>query len=177
MTFDPRQRRVKDEMSTDVVSVDSTATLLHALDLMEEQSVTALPVVDEDDRCIGMISTTDIACAARATAIDLQKLDQAGDDQRPKLISSLVENGMVHRSVHDAMRYKLKSVDQDTPLTKAGSKMLWTRFHHLPVVDAEKRLVGIISTLDLLAAFVKEAGSQTGDKSADETISDDTLAP
>jgi CBS domain-containing protein len=172
MNFDPHQRRVKDEMSTDVVSIESEAPLLAALDLMEAHDVTALPVVDEESRCIGMISTTDVACAARTTAMELQKLGQVDEDDRPSLVSGLVANGMALQSVHKAMRYKLKCVHQDTSIAKAGSKMLWTRFHHLPVVDEEQRLVGIISTLDLLAAFVKGTSKQSDHRSIDETKTD-----
>jgi CBS domain-containing protein len=172
MNFDPHQRRVKDEMSTDVVSIDSEAPLLTVLDLMEEHDVTALPVVDKDSRCIGMISTTDIACVARTTAIELQKLGQVDGDDRPNLVRGLVASGMALQSVHRAMRYKLKCVHEETSIAKAGNKMLWTRFHHLPVVDEEQRLVGIISTMDLLAAFVKGTSGQTDHRSIDETETD-----
>jgi CBS domain-containing protein len=170
MSFDPHQRKVGDEMSTEVISIESDAPLLKALDLMEEQAVTALPVVDDEGRCIGMVSTTDVACAARATAIELQQLDQAGEGDRPRLLKALIANGMAHQSVRKAMRYKLKCVHQETSIAKAGNKMLWTRFHHLPVVDEEQKLVGIISTLDLLAAFVKGA-KQSDNPSIDDTAS------
>ena len=168
-------------MSKDVVSIQSEAPLLSALDLMEEHAITALPVVDGDNRCIGLISSTDVAFAARATASQLTELIPATEEERAEMVVGLVANGIGHKSVHDAMRYKLKCVREDTLIAKAGSKMLWTRFHHLPVVDREQKLVGIISTLDLLAAFVKGTSMENDEKSVhafhtDDTNADDTVA-
>ena len=160
MNIELNQRCVKDEMSTDVVAVQPTASLIEAMNLMEENAVTALPVVDDENRCVGLISATDIVAAARSTADQLEQLHQAAEESRSSRVGELLAGSIIHRTVHDAMRFKLKYVHQETPLAKAGSKMLWTRFHHLPVVDSEQRLVGIISTLDLLAAFVKEASSK-----------------
>lgn len=172
MSFDPYQRRVKDEMSTDVVSISSTAPLLNAIDLMDEKGVTALPVVDQDGRCIGMISKTDVISSARATASMLEELDRVGEAVSSQFVRRLIDNSILRQSVHDAMRFKLKCVDQETPIAKAGSKMLWARFHHLPVVDEDQRLVGIVSTLDLLAAFVKGTAKHGDRPLPENTISD-----
>ena len=108
MSFDPTQRRVQDEMSTEVVSIQSTQPLLTALDLMDEKGITALPVVDDDGRCTGVISTTDIAHAARKSTVRLQKLADAPESERAKMVDDIVANGIVHQTVHDAMRFKLK---------------------------------------------------------------------
>ena len=53
--------------------------------------------------------------------------------------------------------------------------MLWSRFHHLPVVDDDKRLVGIISTLDLLAAFVKATANGKNEDTESTESGDDTV--
>lgn len=162
MTFDAYQRRVKDEMSRDVVSIESTATLLSALEQMENKSVTVLPVVDEDERCIGVISAIDVIRVARNTVRQLSEMSKMDEEARQKRVGDLVDKGMAQLCVKDVMQFKLKSVNQEMTIADAGSKMLWSRFHHLPVVDEEHRLVGIIATLDLLAAFVKGASEQPG---------------
>ena len=51
-------RHVKDVMSTHVVSLHSGATVHEALQTMVENRVSALPIVDQDDHCVGIITTT-----------------------------------------------------------------------------------------------------------------------
>ena len=167
MTAENNHRSVRDEMSTDVASIESTASVLDALQQMEDKGVTSLPIVDPENRCIGVVSTTDVVRAARATAMRLQELAQADPANREQIIETLVTNGIGAQSVEDLMRYKLKSVDQDMTVVDASTKMLWTRFHHLPVIDDRKRLVGIVSSLDLLASFVKAADKEAHADPAD----------
>ncbi len=45
------------------------------------------------------------------------------------------------------------TVGLETSIQKAAQEMLRNHVHHLPVVDTEDRLIGIISTMDILAAF------------------------
>lgn len=174
MTFDPFQRRVKDEMSRDVVAIESTAPLLIALKRMEDEGVTVLPVVD-DDRCVGVISTTDVIHTAQTTANQLHDLVDLDEVARKQRVTTLVDNGMGQLCVRDVMQYKLKAVNQEMTIADAGRKMLLARFHHLPVIDDEQRLVGIISTLDLVAAFVKGASQRHRHARADEKSNDADL--
>lgn len=183
MSLDSQVRFVKDEMSRAVVSVAAKDTLLTALELMEEKDLIALPVVDDEDRCVGMITATDVARLVRPTAIRLNQLGAATGAERQALVSELTKSGIAKNQVSEAIRFKLKSVRQETTITEAGREMLWSRFHHLPVVDEENRLIGILSTLDLLAAFVKQTNQQdqhqasagepkTPGDSLDETLSE-----
>ena len=53
------EKRVKDAMSRDVVTINAAELAHEALQLMAENKVSALPVVDRQGRCIGIISTSD----------------------------------------------------------------------------------------------------------------------
>ena len=57
----------------------------------------------------------------------------------------------------DAMTKDPVTVGPETPVGKATREILRNRVHHLPVVDHDERLLGIISTMDLLAAFADAA--------------------
>ena len=51
----------------------------------------------------------------------------------------------------------MTSVDSETSIGKATREMLRNRIHHLPVVDSNDRMIGIISTIDILGEFADAA--------------------
>jgi len=56
----PYLLRVKDVLSKEVVTVAADDTLQTALELMTESWLTALPVIDSQGRCAGILSASDI---------------------------------------------------------------------------------------------------------------------
>ena len=65
-----------------------------------------------------------------------------------------------HQSVMELMSNAVVSVGPEAPLFEAASRMLREHVHRLPVVDDNERLLGILSTTDILAAFVECAPAQ-----------------
>ena len=49
------------------------------------------------------------------------------------------------------------TVDRETPLLDAAGEMLRHRIHHIPVVDEQQHVLGIVSTMDVLAVFHRSA--------------------
>jgi CBS domain-containing protein len=62
---DPRQTKVDDVMSRDLVTVDPDQDLDEALGLMARHQVRRLPVVEEDGRLVGVLAQADVALEAR----------------------------------------------------------------------------------------------------------------
>jgi acetoin utilization protein AcuB len=62
------------------------------------------------------------------------------------------------QSVMDLMTEEVVSVAADDLLVHAARIMLAQHVHRLPVIDGQQRLLGIISTTDVLRAFVEAAG-------------------
>ena len=62
---DVYEKRVKDVMSRDLVTIDAKDSVHEALQLMAENKVAALPVVDRQGRCVGIISTSDLVDVTR----------------------------------------------------------------------------------------------------------------
>lgn len=156
MSFDPAARSVSEEMSTDVVWLQPEDSVLDALSLMEREHVTALPVVDEDECCVGIVSAADLVKAARQLVELLNAVAICDEDRkRDVLIQRLVNDGFAGNKVSELMRQPAMNVGQDESIVKAGRKMLRWRNHHLPVKNEQNQLVGIVSTMDLLAAFMK----------------------
>ena len=61
--------------------------------------------------------------------------------------------------MHEFMTGAVVVIDRETSLLQATEEMVRHRVHHLPVVDEHQRLLGIVSTLDLLEAFARSHAS------------------
>jgi CBS domain-containing protein len=111
-------------MTTDVVSVRPNTTIEEALDLFELQHVSGLPVVDGQQRLLGVISEYDL----------LQS------------IGTLQLNG----KVADFMTTDVTAVGEHVPLVELAKIFLSTRVRRLPVISDDNKVIGVISRRDLL---------------------------
>ncbi len=75
MSGEVYKRRVKDIITKDLVTIGVADTVHEALVLMGENRVSALPVVDQRDRCVGILSAADLVDLTRDTDDDLRDLD------------------------------------------------------------------------------------------------------
>jgi CBS domain-containing protein len=149
-------RRVKDIMSRDVVTISAADTIHEALTLMGENRVSALPVVNSHDVCVGILSTSDLVDMTRDVDDDLYHLDMVDPTSRRFLLDKLAHS-MGSETVQSFMSEGVATIDPEATLGKAAREMLRNRVHHLPVVDGHDHLIGIISTMDILAEFADAA--------------------
>lgn len=101
-----------------------------------------LPVVDADGKVIGMLSKTDLAVA-------LDGLDP-----------TLKDTGVVlddHHGLQDLMTRDVVWVGPEASLRDVAVLLAQGRFHAVPVVDAEERLLGIVTTTDLVGWMLEDA--------------------
>jgi signal-transduction protein with cAMP-binding, CBS, and nucleotidyltransferase domain len=73
------------------------------------------------------------------------------------LTEKLSESGLQTQKVQELMTDNVISVTTEDTLVHAAAEMVRSRVHRLMVVDNEKRLLGIVSTMDILAAFADGA--------------------
>jgi CBS domain-containing protein len=119
--------QVRERMTSNVVTIEPTATVVDAARRMIEQEKGPLPVV-EGDRVVAMITDRDII--ARVVA--------AGRD--PNSVT-----------VRDAATKDLVTIQPDQDVQQARQMMAQHQLDRLLVVEAGDRLVGIISEADLRA--------------------------
>ena len=153
MTKQVYEQRVKSVMSREVVTINARDTVHEALELMMENGVSALPVLDNRGRCIGILSTSDFV----DVTYDLDEGMEGADHQSEIWWAIFIKNVSEHvgqQNVMDLMTENVISTGPDASLVHAASTMLRERVHRLPVLDKQNRLLGIISTTDVLKAFV-----------------------
>jgi CBS-domain-containing membrane protein len=155
-TDDIYKHRVKDIMSRDVVTISVQDTIHDALTLMGENRVSALPVVDKRDHCVGILSTSDLVDMTRDVDDDLYNLDLVDATSRRFLLDKLAHS-MGSEPVQSFMSEAVATVTDETTIARATREMLRNRVHHLPVVDEHEQLIGIVSTIDILSEFADGA--------------------
>jgi len=148
---------LKDLVSTDIVHINPQDTLREALAVMTESRVSALPVIDARHRCVGVISVTDLLGVAKDLSDELNALSEAGGLDHEALVAKLEHADLLTEQVQSWMSPDPVSVAIQSTIQHAAQVMLRNRVHRLVVLDDQQRVVGMVSTMDLLAAF---AGDQ-----------------
>ena len=150
------EKRVKEVMSRDLVTIDAGDSVHEAIQLMTENKVAALPVVDRQGKCIGFLSSSDLVEVTRDVDEGLYEVENT-DQSLWGLYFDKLNDRVGHQRVTDLMSENVIGVKPDAPLFDAASTMLREHVHRLPVIDGERHLLGIVSMTDILQAFVEHA--------------------
>lgn len=138
-----------DVMSREVVSVEFGTPLQEAWSLLRERRIKALPVVDRVRRVVGVLTLADFM---RGAAFERHE----GLAQR--LREFLRPTPGMHTDkpevVGQIMTRRVQVATADRSLASMVPVFSSTGHHHIPVVDAELRLVGILTQTDLVRALV-----------------------
>lgn len=132
---------VKHLMTSPVISLFAEQTLPLADDIMRFKHLRHLPVTDENNMLVGMISHRDILRA------QISSLTGLTDSQRRARQESVTVSQVMTREVWTA--------GPDTPASNAGQLLLDHRFGCLPVVDLVGHLVGIVTERDFLRFAIR----------------------
>lgn len=129
--------RIKDIMSHPPVTAPSNSTAEIVARLMWEFDCGVIPIIDDDGRVAGVATDRDICMAAYTQGKPLSAID-----------------------ITSAMAKSIVSCHMTDEIETAEQLMRDHQIHRLPVLDAENRLVGIVSMNDLarLAAHAKKSG-------------------
>jgi CBS domain-containing protein len=148
--------RVKDMLTKAVVAVNAEDTVQEALRFMVENRVSALPVVNGNEICVGILSATDLMGLTRDLNEDLSEMGSL-EFTPQRLIDQLAEQDFGRRRVHELMTEVVETIGPEATLVEAARAMLRQQVHRLPVVNERQRLMGILSTTDIVAAFADGA--------------------
>jgi CBS domain-containing protein len=147
---------LKDVVSRHLVTVNPQDTLREAVSAMVENRVSALPVVDARSHCVGVLSVTDIIGLTKDLGDELNALSESGGLDHESLVQKLEHADLLTDQVQAWMSTNVVSIGIDSTVQKAARQMLRNKVHRLMVLDEEKRVIGVVSTMDLLAAFAEE---------------------
>jgi CBS domain-containing protein len=146
-------QQVRDLMTFHAVTVAPEDTVKDALDLIVANNVAALPVVNDANRCVGMISASDVLGLAQERGEDLEAIHAAEGLTRVLLIEHLERADLSDFVVKDAMTPTPIIIAPEAPLPEAARIMAEYGVHHLAVVENRHRFLGILSALDIVRAM------------------------
>lgn len=144
-----RQKKVSDVMTMSIQSVPSSMTTGQVLEIMEDKHVSTVPIVD-GDRCVGIVTATDLVRLIRETNAALRS-------GYPHYEDCLWAVDLAHRKldeqpIREIMSVCVETVSPDTPICEAAKRLSTCAQHHL-VVQEQGKLVGFLSSWDIAAAI------------------------
>jgi len=139
---------VSDVMTRTVVALGRGAGFKDIVTTMQQWKVSALPVLDDERRVIGVVSEADL--------LPKEAFHDGDPDRYSELrrLSDLVKAEAV--TAADLMTAPALTVHADATLARAARTMAQTRTKRLPVVDDQGVLKGIVSRSDLLKVFLRD---------------------
>ena len=141
--------RVKDIYTTDVDLISPQATLKEAVAFMIKEKTNNLVVVDEEKVFLGIVTAKDIIRAILPDFLEDKKIAAlAGESTFDKVVKAASDV-----LVGDFMNTTISQVRLDVPLTNVAATVLYKNEARLPVVDLNKKVIGIVTRTQIKQAI------------------------
>jgi acetoin utilization protein AcuB len=130
-------------MSKKIITIQATAPIQLAHDLMIKHNIRHLPVLDQNGQLVGMISDRDIQ---RASNVNMYNEIEEQLTFAP------------HQMVEDFMNWPVQTVDEKTPVADLARMMISEKVSAFVVNAPNYYMKGIITTEDLLRYLIEIVG-------------------
>jgi len=138
--------RILEVMRSEVATVHPDDPVTQVVELLLDKDFTAVPVVDDQGKVVGMVSDSDLLTrGGMNVTISLKKATDL--DYVRELHQSL---GSPNHKVSEVMTRDVVTITPDVILGRAARLMVEKHVKRLPVVDSDGKLVGILGRLDVL---------------------------
>ena len=146
-------------MTTPVISISPEVTLKEAINILAESKISGLPVVDADNKVVGVITEKDIVnYASTLHVIPLLRSsgwvsphtdvdDIASFKKGYELLSNVKVEKVMSRKPH--------TVKKSAYIAEVANLMNKKNVNRIPVVDEEGKLAGIIARADLVTYLAR----------------------
>lgn len=140
-------------MTTEVIAVAPQTGLKELAALFQEHNVSSMPVVNDLDELVGIISTTDLIDCDKTLHIPtvisifdwvLYLESEKNFEEQVRRISA--------QTVAEICTTKVVTCSAETPVSEVAEMMVQNKVHLVPVVDGVK-VVGVIARLDIIRAI------------------------
>lgn len=152
-----KERRIKDIMCKKIISAQANTPVKKIIDLFTANKVMSIPVLDKDDRLMGLITQKDIDLRFESvdaplsinllgSVLYLDDLDIFNQELKKKLGQFAV----------DIMTTPAISINEGASLEDVLKLMDDNNIFRVPVVDDQEKLVGMITNTDIIKELIKE---------------------
>lgn len=147
----PGQMHCRDLMSRDLVTVTADTSQQHAWNLLHKHKIKAIPVVNDAHNVIGIITLIDFLKPQGIQPTHGGK--RRNSIRLPSLLKRLPFLTTPSETVGSIMSCDVLTAGQDEHLMAIMPQICTTELHHIPVLDLQQRLVGMLTPSDLLVAL------------------------
>ena len=151
---------VADIMNADVVSVHAEDDVHSLLELMRAHELPGVPVVDQSDRVIGIVTEADLVIREEDADIRLpHHIDLWGGViylESTKHYEERLRRAFA-ATVGEMMTRDPITARPDDTVRHAARLIAEHRHNRLPVVDADGKLVGVVTRVDVLEALAAQS--------------------
>lgn len=156
--------RAADVMTTQVITVRPETSVQELATTLSEQAISGVPVVDADNRLVGIVTEGDLLHRAETGT------EHRTQHRRHRWLESLATDRALardyikshSRSVKDIMTHDVVSVDEGTELGEVADLLETKRIKRVPVLR-DGKLVGIVSRANLVRALAAARAPAAGD--------------
>jgi CBS domain-containing protein len=164
VTIPPPSNRtaVADVMTRDPLCVPESMSVETLTALLLERGISGAPVIDEDGRPIGIVSKSDLV---------REHFESADTEEHQQVAVKSPDTGyeyelgpgfhfdrIAHSTVGEIMMPLAFTVPESGSLAMAAGLMAYEGVHRVPVIDPQGKVVGILSSLDVLRWLANQAG-------------------
>ena len=145
--------KVKEIMERNVTHISPEMSVQEALELLQKMQISGLPVIDNNNKLVGMFTEKEVLSAILPSYIET--VGRFVYQDNPKAVKQKIAN-FRNIEVKKLMRSQVVTIDEDTNLYEVARIMLTQKIRRIPVLNKEKAIVGIVSRGDIMKAILKE---------------------
>ena len=147
-------KRAKDIMTTDVIVANKNDIIANVANLLIKEKIGGLPVVDEENKVVGIISETDIM--KKESPVDSPRMLNFIQgiiflDDMKKFEDEM--RAIAAYKVEDLMSKDIITVNENDTFDYVANVMINKSINRVPVVDENNFLKGIICRYDIIKAM------------------------
>jgi CBS domain-containing protein len=147
---------VSEVMTPKPVCVECGTTVRELAELFDENGISGIPVLDGQERVIGVVSKTDLV----RRCLEGPQGSRGGDFSGFLALAGAPRPDMDPEDlgvVEDFMTPEPITALADEPISRVARRMAEERVHRVVVVDGNQRVIGILTALDVLDTYPEEA--------------------
>jgi len=146
---------IKDVMTKNVIAVKKDTKVSELIEILTKNRISGVPVVDEENRVIGIVSEADLLFTTKTGKIrGLREFLKRLIGEEYSTLATPLSGDL---KVEDIMTSPVITASPDMDIEEASKILSEKRIKRLPVVDENGKLIGIITRHDLVSAIGYEA--------------------
>jgi CBS domain-containing protein len=144
------EMRVGDAMTTNVISISKYESIMQVANILTEKNISGLPVVDKENKVLGIITQADILSMVGV------RREHTFKDLLKYMLGEPLHERKIGDHVGDIMTAPALTIKPDANIAEAVRIMDEKRIRRLTVVDGKNTLIGILTRADILKAVIKK---------------------